>query len=206
MSELVPVKALNKNQLDFLQELALEGDWHVAADKVGVTRRQVYRWFDNPVFKQKYDETFPSADELKTTMRELHSAAGELGSLYSDAMQAEMSKKVQVDCPNCQAKFPIFVKVMDWATKLKAGDTLLKVVGLWKDERTVKNEHKGTVAHVDMSLAEWSAMKRLEMGLPIPPHVRKILEDKGLLDPQGRVRIGETTDGSARLLDEGESR
>jgi hypothetical protein len=200
MSELVPSKPLTQQQTNFLVQCGLEGDWHVAADQVGATRRQVRAWFSNPAFKQKYDDLF-NTDELKTTMRELEMASGELGALYADAMQAEMSKKVMVDCPNCQHKFPVFVKVMDWATKLRAGETLLKVTRLWKDEKTVKNEHKGTVAHVEMSLSEWSALKRLEMGLSIPPHIRKILEDKGFLDATGHVKIGETIDGESRLVE-----
>ena len=199
--EIVPVKPLTQQQLSLLQEIAMEGDWHVAATKVGMTYRQVRALFtNNPMFKQAYDDLF-TTEELKTTARELEMASSELGQLYQDAMSAEMAKQVLADCPACGHKFKLFVKVMDWATKLKAGETLLKITRLLKDEKSVKMEGKATVEHVHMELADKVAIWRVEMGLPVPPHIHDRLVKLGLLT-EGQRSANVMVDGESRFIDE----
>lgn len=176
-------QGLTTEQRRLLAEIAAIGDWRIAAQNVGLSSRQVREQFKNQAFKDAYDNLFTS-EELKVTQRELEMASSELGQLYQDAMQAEVQKTVNVVCPACKAKFNIFVTVMDWTAKLRAGETLLKLTRLMKDEKSIKMEGQVNVVH--MELKDKLALWRVEMGLPVPPHVRDRLINLGLLDESKR--------------------
>ena len=156
-----------------LQEIALTGSWQQAADALGLTRRQVRERFKIQSFKEQYDAIFDS-EEIQATKRELELVATGTGKLYEEALNAEKTRNVATVCPDCGHKFSIFVQVVDWMARLKAGETLLKLTKLLKDERKVQVE--GQVGVVHMSAGEYLALQRLRMGLPVPEHIYRRLQ------------------------------
>ena len=159
-----------------IQEIAILGSWEKAADSLGMTRRQVRALFKKEPFKLAYDELF-DAEDLETTKRELTLAASDVASIYEEAKNAEMTKRVQATCPKCTHKFDVLVTVANWATRLKAGDTLLKITGLLQDRKNVKVEGTVGVVNVHLSAEEMLALQRLKMGLDVPEHIYRRLEE-----------------------------
>ena len=159
------------------QSILITGSLDAAAKENGLNRRQVRNMFKNPVFSKMFEEHM-GKDELQTTQHEFNMLADDTVGIYEQAMNAEFTKKVSVTCPSCNHKFDVFTKVIDWATKLKATDTLLKLRGLLKDNKSIKVEGEFSMTHVQLSTGEFFALERLKRGLPVPDHVYRSLEEK----------------------------
>lgn len=159
-----------------LTEIASTGSWQEAAKNLGITRRQMQTLFARPSFKQQYDELF-NTEEIENAKRELNMAISGLGKIYEEALQAETVKRVTVECPKCKHSFNVFVEVVSWMARLKAGETLMKFARLLRDERSIKVE--GQVGIIHMSAGEYMALQRLRMGLPVPDHIYRRLMDLG---------------------------
>lgn len=165
-----------------LQELALGHSIRQTAANLHLSPRQVrYRFQANPKFKEAYDKLFTSED-IKVLKQELSITARDVADVYSEAKEAELEKDVPAECPECGHKFTLHITLPNWNIRLKAADTLIKMLGLLKDEKSVKFE--GQMTHVTLSYAEQAALLRLKsgMGEGIPPHVMQRLRDVGALD------------------------
>ena len=159
-----------------LQEIAVVGDWKVAAENLGLNVRQVRVMFHNPAFKQQYDATF-TQEEIDITRRELAMTSGNIAEVLEAAKDAELFKKVRPTCPGCGLRFDFTVAVANWASRLKAVELLAKISHILTDNKSIKVE--GTIANVHMGADEFLALKRLQMGLPVPEHVYRKLLDIG---------------------------
>lgn len=169
LTEREKIQGLAPADHKLLQEIIATGSWQQAADNLSLPRRSVREKFArNKAFREAYEALFVG-DEVEATKRELEMGATGLGGLYEDAINAELTKPIQVECPKCQNKFRVFVTMMDWATKLRAGETLLKLTRILKDEKSVKVG--GMVGVVHMGMDEYLALQRLKMGLHIPDHI-----------------------------------
>lgn len=161
-----------------LQEIAMTGSWQQAADSLGLTKRQVQGLFRKPAFKQEYDDLF-NTDEIAATKRELEMVATGTGKLYEEALNAEMIKQVHATCPKCNYTFKVWVTVMDWASKLRAGETLLKITKILTDNKKVQVEGTVGVVNVHLTTGEYLALERLKMGFPVPDHIYRRLTELG---------------------------
>jgi hypothetical protein len=161
-----------------LQEIAIQGNWRRAAETLKIDPRRVRTMFKNPAFKEQYDNFF-DADEVRVTERELNLSADDAAWVFEEAKNAELQKKIKVTCPDCGHKFDEFVKVADHATRLRAAETLLKMRGLLKDNRSVKVE--GRVEHVHWDYHEQLILQKLDLKLPVPRMVFEQVEQKAKL-------------------------
>lgn len=160
-----------------LQECAMTRNWREAAKNCGIDPRRVRTMFKNPAFKKQYDEFFDS-EEIKITERELNLAADDIAWVFEEAKNAELQKKEHAECPKCGHKFDVFVKVADHLTRLRAAETLAKMRGLLKDNRSVKVE--GKVEHVHWDYHEMLILQKLDLKLPVPELVYNQVRDKAL--------------------------
>lgn len=167
---------LTLQQRRLLQEIAVVGNWKEAGENLGMTARQVRTAFHQEAFKQKYDTLF-TAEEIEITRRELAMTSGNIAEVLEAAKDAELMKKVRPTCPSCGTRFDFVVAVANWASRLKAVEILAKMTKLLNDDKNIKVE--GTIANVHMGPDEFLALKRLQMGLPVPEHVYRRLLDIG---------------------------
>lgn len=167
---------LSHADLRLLQEIAATGSWKQAAENLGLTPRQVRYKLKDPAFKAEYDKQFDT-EELQHTRRELDLIAGNAARLYEEAVNAELSKKIPAECPACGEKFSVFAKVIDYATRLRVADTLMKISGVWKDQKSLKVEGNVGVTHIHLTAGEMLALSRLNMGLSVPEHIYRRLEE-----------------------------
>lgn len=192
-------RGLSLQERRVLVEIARTGSWQEAAKNLAMTRRQMQTLFGRPEFKQHYDELF-NTEEVENAKRELNMVVSGLGKLYEDALIAETDVRTRVACPKCNHRFEVVTRVLDWAARLKAGETLMKYARLLKDERSVKVE--GNVGVIHMTAGEYIALQRLRMGLPVPEHIYRRLVDLG---QQSNFAVPSNPEGSAIII-EGEFR
>lgn len=180
-------KGLTLKERKLLAEIALSGSWQEAADSTGWTRRQVQRLFiENESFKHEYDAMF-GTEELEVVKRELNLVTSGSGKVFEDALNAEMTKVVHAKCPQCGHSWKIFVTVMDWTAKLRAGETLLKIANIFKETKDVK--HSGNVSVVTMTITESLAIRSILAGVRPPRHILDDLRAKGLITPDLQSRL-----------------
>lgn len=170
-------QGLTLTERRMLQEIAAVGDWEKAAKNMNMDKRKVRSMFKRAAFKREYDILFP-VEEARVTQAELTLISEDAGTIYRQAIDAEIEKKIPVECDECGHKQYVLVKVMDWAVKLRAIETLLKVAHVIKDERSLKVEAKVDVVNVQLTTGEFLALKQLEMGMPVPEHIYRQLEVK----------------------------
>lgn len=170
-------KGLTALQRKFLQEVANVGSWQEACKTLDLDPRTARRYFKDEAFKTEYDELF-NTEEIQTVKRELDMITSGVPKVYEDALSAETTKKVVESCPHCGEEVTFYVNVIDFKTRMKAGETLLKQSNLLKDTKRVEGEFKGTMTHINLTGAEILALQRLNMGLAIPPHVYEALKGK----------------------------
>jgi len=161
-----------------LQEIALTGSWRKAAVNVGIDPRRVRNMFKNPAFKQQYDSFF-DADDIRVTERELNLAADDVAWVFEEAKSAELEKKHKAECPSCHTKFDVVVKITDHNTRMRAAETLAKMRGLLRDSRSV--EFSGKIEHVHWDYHETLILHKLDLGLPVPETVFRLVEAKAKL-------------------------
>lgn len=164
-------------QRRLLAEIVSVGSWQQAAKNLDIDPRTVRRYFKEDGFKQEYDAIFNS-EEIQVTRRHMEAIASGAPDVYDDALKAEMTKKVTEECPHCGEEVTFYVNVIDFKTRMKAAETLLKTSNLLKDTKRVEGEFKGTMTNIQLTGAEMLALMRLDMGMPIPPHVYEGLKAK----------------------------
>lgn len=159
-----------------LQEIAVHGDFKKAAANTGLTANKIRRMLQtDPQFKAAFDSLF-SPDDLKATESELQLAVQDVAEIFNDAKNAELYKTIDVTCPcGCGHTFKEQVKNTDWATKLRAAESLAKMTRLWKDQKNIKVE--GAVALVNMTPAQYLALMAIRQGRSIPDHVYQQLRE-----------------------------
>lgn len=177
-----PIKIRDDSGLDLVQrrllsEIVLTGSWEQAAKNCGIDRRTVRRMFKEPAFKEAYDELY-DVEEIRATERELNLVSDDVAKIFEEAKDAELTKQVQVTCPSCKHRFNWQVKVIDFATKLRAGEILMKYRGYLKDQRSVKVEGSVQVEHVVWDMRDYMVMERLKLGLPVPEQAYLAYADK----------------------------
>jgi hypothetical protein len=116
-----------------------------------------------------------------------------------------MFKNVPVVCPSCGHKHTVSVQMIDHATRMKAADTLLKVSGIMKDQRSVKLEATMTRIDVSFSGDEYLAYERLKRGFGVPPHVYDRLSEKAAqmnIELPPNKDTGMSIEGQYRVVEE----
>lgn len=172
----VPGAALTAQEKTLLAEIAFQGSWTKAADALNVPRAQVRALFRKDTFREAYDSIF-TAEELLITKRELEMETSDVAGVLNEAKNAEQMKHVSVMCPSCGFKFIESIFIPAWNARLKAVEMLAKMAKLLQDSKKV--EVGGQVNHVTVQLtgAEYLAMERLKMGMSIPMHMYRRLEE-----------------------------
>lgn len=169
-----------------LTEIAMTGSWMEAATNLGYNHRQVRNLFKKQAFKEEYDKLFDT-EELKSVQREMEMVAGDVAKIYEEAKNAELVKRLPAVCPSCGHKFTFLATVMDWSAKLKAGEVLLRVAGLLRDNKNIKVE--GSVQHTVLTLTadDLIMLQRIKAGFEVPPHKRQHLIEIGAIEAEYRV-------------------
>ena len=160
-----------------LTEIAMTGSWQKAAHSLGMDKRKVRALMKRDAFKREYDKLF-SVEAVAATAKELTLISENAGDIYEEAVKAELEKKFPVTCEECGHKQTVLVKVMDWPTKLRAIETVLKIARVIKDERSLKVEADIQITHVELTTGEYLALERLHRGMPVPDYMYYQLEEK----------------------------
>lgn len=194
-----------------LQEIADHGDFKKAAANTGMTPAKIRRMLQTePQFKEAFDQLF-SPDDLKATESELQLAVQDVAEVFNDAKNAELVQSKTVTCPcGCDHTFSVSFKSADWATKLRAAESLAKMTRLWKDQKNIKVE--GSVALVNMTPDQYLALQAVRMGRPIPDHVYQSLRE---FDRDGSLKLppnpaqpvrNESVDATFRVVEDDNDR
>lgn len=175
-----------------LQEIAIHGDFKKAAANTGLTPTKIRRMLQtDPQFREAYNQMF-SVDDLKATESELQLAVQDVAEIFNEAKNAELFKSIRVTCPHCNESFDVDVKNTDWATKLRAAESLAKMTRLWKDQKSV--EVKGNVTHLVMTPDLMVALMALRAGRHIPDHTYNELQN---FDRDGSLNLPPNPAGNA---------
>lgn len=157
-----------------LSEIGIKGSWREAARSLGIDPRRIQRMFNNDAFKKEYDSLFPH--DTKVVERELNFVSKDAAVILEEVRDAELNKTVHAQCPQCGKKFDVFVRVIDYVTKMRALEIMLKTMGLMKDTKSVKVEGQVTHVNIKLSTAQMLAMQALDRGLPVNPQIYRELE------------------------------
>lgn len=158
-----------------LSEIAVQGSWREAAKSLGIDPRRIQRMFNNAAFKKEYDAMFPH--DTQVVERELNFVSKDAAVILEEVRDAELNKTVHAQCPQCGKKFDVFVRVIDYVTKMRALEIMLKTMGLMKDTKSVKVEGSVTHVNITLSTAQMLALQALKRGLPVNPQTYRELEN-----------------------------
>ena len=172
---------LTEPQRFFLIELVGTGSAKQALSNVDRDDQALRRWMKEPDFKRKYDEVIKAnIDYLKSGLN--NTAAEKVTAVFEEALEAQRPITVKEECPECGHRFTTQVSVDNWATRLKAAETLLKVAGVLKEEKKVDITHMR-----QLSAAEQSALIAYRHGTYLPPHMVDRLKELGYIEGEYRV-------------------
>jgi hypothetical protein len=148
-------------QRQWLNKLQETGSWEAACKLTQRSARTIRRWIaDDAAFKKVYDDTFAVNNE---DLKDLLSAAGEKAmNILSEALSAEMTRKLKTQCPTCKTDIHVTVQLIDWNTRMRALDKVLQVKGLLVERHEIK--HGGTVTHLNLTGSEMLALARYRHG------------------------------------------
>jgi len=187
---------LTEPQRFFLIELVGTGSAKQALANVDRDDSALRRWMKEPSFKKKYDEVIKdNIDYLKLGLH--NTAAEKIAVVFEEALEAQRPITVKEECPECGHRFTTQVSVDNWATRLKAAETLLKVAGVLKEEKKVDITHTR-----QLSAAEQSALIAHRHGSYLPPHMVDRLRELGYIEgeyrviPPGALLLGEASEAA----------
>lgn len=165
-------------QRQFLHELAVQGgSWRKACRTLNIKERRVRNWLtEDMAFKDAYDALY-GPEDLDATRRQLQQLAGSMVDVYEEALEAERGMRMQVKCPKCEHTFMAEGKGADQRVRLRAADTVAKIMKLLTDTKEIK----GSVVHTHLTGPEALAILADGFGQPIPEAVRARLAERGLL-------------------------
>lgn len=164
----------------FLQELIALGSVKAALASVDGAERSLRRWTKIPTFRALFDQTI--LDNTAATRGSLHSSVTGAVDVYEEALQATKTIERKFACEACGERNEVEVIVENWAARLKAAETLLKITGILKEQKTIDfNAKIETRQIIVLTTPEHLAWERYKTGLPIPPHMEALLTDKGLI-------------------------
>lgn len=157
-----------------LQELALTANWRQACDNAEVPPNTLRHWLStNADFQSAYNDLLGPAVDVARDM--IESTALKAAGMYEEAVEAVKMVELEIVCPQCKHEFSVANPRPDWSTRLRAGDTVLKVAKLLIDRKEIS----GTLTHLSMeqNLALARARFFLRSGrVPdLPPSVMEIL-------------------------------
>lgn len=148
----------------------MTSNWREACEKAGVPANSLKYWLAHePAFQKAYNSLLGPAVEVARDM--IESTAVRAAGMYDEAIDAIKGIDCTVVCPACQHEFSAKVGEPDWAARLRAGDTVLKVSRILKDVKEIG----ATITH--LSVEESLALARLKYALDhgiapdIPPHM-----------------------------------
>ena len=177
-------EGLTWRQRRLLAEMARTPNIGKACENVDISRRTLRRWLrEDENFRRAYDKQFELSAELLVKL--MAPAQEEAVSKMMEALNAEETQVIRVQCPACGTKFESAVKVMDWKTRLNAADRILKAKGIMTDKREVKVS--GEIEHLHLDAADKIQLLRWQAGYEVPPHVEQKFQEmvrKGLLPPR----------------------
>jgi hypothetical protein len=148
-------------QRRLLQELALTADWRQACANAEVPANTLRHLLStNVAFVDAYNKLLGPAVEVARDMME--STAVKAAGMYEEAVEAVRMVELEIVCPECKHEFSTTNPYPDWATRLRAGDTVLKVTKLLKDVKEIS----GSITHLNMeqSLALAKARYHIRRG------------------------------------------
>lgn len=177
-----------------LQELTSHSDWKKACDAVGVNYDRFRKWLRGDAsFKAAFNTQFEKQADMVRQQIEL--SAQKAGEIYDSALSATRDLDIEVECTNCHTRLKITAEVPDWATRLKAGEVVLKVGKILKDVKEVQG--KITIEQLDLPLR--LALAAHNQGRVIPPGYYNQLVAEGFIIPP-QLSSGET-EGEYREVD-----
>ena len=169
-------EGLTLKMREVLQELVQEPDVRRACANAEVPYGTVKSWLQKETgFRAAYDNlTRIAIDVIKDAME---STAMKATGMYDEAIDATDIINTEVKCPECDHHFHTEVAQPNWAARLKAGETALKVA------RVLKDVKETTSVHVSLTMDEMIALARTKADppLPIPPSMRTRLRAKGAI-------------------------
>jgi hypothetical protein len=158
-----------------LQELALTTNWRQACDNADVPANTLRHWLSTDApFQAAYNDLLGPAIAVARDM--IESTALKAAGMYEEAVEAVNMVELELVCPECKHEFSIANPRPDWATRLRAGDTVLKVAKLLIDRKEIS----GTLTH--LTLEETLAVARWKHDKQIPPVMIERLRQKGLIE------------------------
>src|SRR5581483_7880592 len=117
---------LTADQNLVMQELSRHGNWKRACDTTGVSYERFRHWMrKDPHFRRAFEEM--NGETVESVKRQLESSAQRAAEVFDDALEAMKDAKLDIKCPACGVEIKIEAEVPDYATRLKAGETILKV-------------------------------------------------------------------------------
>lgn len=142
---------------------------------------------EDAAFQQAFDGLVSNSVETARSL--LEAMAVKAVRVFEDAVAHTKVIEVPVCCPDCGKEFLGQVETADMATRLRAGETVLKSTRLLKDVKEIG----GTFTHLRASLTfeELLALAAAESGRHISPHLRTRFTQMGLLT-EGK---GDAVDG-----------
>jgi hypothetical protein len=162
-------------QRRLLGELALTTNWRQACTNAGVPPNTLRSLLStNKAFQAAYNNLLGPAVEVARDM--LESSVIKVAGMYDEAVEAVKMVELEIVCPECKHEFPVANPHPDWATRLRAGDTVLRVAKLLKDVKEIS----GTITH--LTLEESLALARWKHDGQISPSMIERLRQKGLLN------------------------
>jgi hypothetical protein len=153
-----------------LQALALTDDWRDACTEAQVSPNSVMHWLsNNEAFRAAYNDILrPNISIIRDMME---TTALKATGMYDEAVTAVKMVELEIVCPSCAHKFSLTNPQPDWSTRLRAGDTAMRVAKVLKDVKEIE----GTITHLNMeeSLALASARYAIRRGQTptIPPQM-----------------------------------
>lgn len=185
---------LTTEQTQLLAELGQTADIKTACEATGVALRTFRRWIrDDAVFKKAF--TSLHSGVLESAKAQIEIAAAKAANVFDEALDATKDVDLELECPHCHGEIRIKAQVSDHATRMKAGEVVLKVSKILKD---VKETH-GTVTVAALPLHMQIALAAFKRGEPIPPSLEDKLTEMGFIKalPEG------STEGEWHEVDPG---
>lgn len=166
-----------------LQEMALTTDWREACARVEANPRTVRSWLEHdPAFQDAYAALIGPA--ISTARDLMESSALKAAGVYNEAMEAIKVIEQEVTCPHCSLPFMTEMGMPDWNSRLRAGDTVMKVARILKDvsEKSVTITHLTMEDNLAIARANWEISQGLQPTIPpamlerLRPHLKELPE------------------------------
>jgi len=168
-------------QLSVLQELANLPDWKKACDAIGISHASFRRWIrQDTAFRDAYGHMHTGI--IDAVRAQLNATAQKAAEVFDEATEATKDITIDIKCPTCNTDIKVTAEVPDWNTRMRAGETSLRVAKILKDVKEV--EGTITLAQLPLYLQIAYASYRREGPRAIPPGAYDQLVQYGIIKEQ----------------------